>query len=49
MHQGTVINPLLLPVVLGEVTKDIREWVFKDLIYADDLPLLRNSWEKVES
>ena len=39
----------LFAIAMDEVTRDIREGVVKELLYADDLILLGNSWEEVES
>ena len=49
VHQGSILSPLLFAIVMDEVTRDIREGVVKELLYADDLILLGNSWEEVES
>ena len=46
VHQGSVLSPLV--VVINEMKKDFRG-VVKELIYADDKVLLRNSWKKVTS
>ena len=49
VYQGSILSPLLLAIVMDEVTRDIREGVVKELLYADDMILLGNSWEEVES
>ena len=49
VNQGSILSPLLFAFVMDEVTRDIRERVVKELLYANDLILLRNSWEEVES
>ena len=49
VHQGSVLSPLLFAVVMDEVTKDVREGVVKEILYADDLVLLGDSWKEVES
>ena len=48
VHQGSVLCPLLLAVVMDEVTKNIRENVVKRILYEDDLLLLEVDWEEVE-
>jgi hypothetical protein len=48
VHQGSVLSPLLFAVVMDEVTKDVREGVVKEFLYADDLVLLGDSWQEVE-
>ena len=34
---------------MDEVTKDIREGVVKEMLYADDIVLVGDNWEEVES
>ena len=34
---------------MDEVTKDIRERVVKEMLYADDIVLVGDNWEEVES
>ena len=48
VHQGSILNPHLFTIVMDEVTRDIRG-VMKELLYADDLILLGNSWKEVQS
>ena len=48
VHQGSVLSPLLFAIVLGEITKDIKEGIPKEYLYADDLVLLGNCWSEVE-
>ena len=45
VHQGSVLSPLLFAVVMDVFTKDVREKGVKELLYADDLGLLGDSWE----
>ena len=33
---------------MDEVTKDIREGVVKEILYADDIVLVGDNWEEVE-
>ena len=49
VYQGSILSPLLLAIVMDEVTRDIRKGVVKELLYADDMILLGNSSEEVES
>ena len=35
VHQGSVLSLLLFAIVMNEVTKDVREGVVKELLYAD--------------
>ena len=48
IHQSLVFNPLLCAVVMDEVTKDINVSGVKELLYADDLVLLGDSWQEVD-
>ena len=43
VHQGSALRPLQFAVVMDKETKDIREGVVKELLYADDLALLGDS------
>ena len=43
IHQDIVLSPLLLAVVMNEITKKVRRDV-KELQYADGLVLLGDSW-----
>ena len=49
VHQGSILSPLLFALVMDEVTKDIREGVTKEMRYADDIVLVGDNWEEVES
>ena len=48
VHQGSVFNPLLFALVMDEVAKNVRESGVKELLYADDLLKLGDSWEEVK-
>ena len=49
VHQGSILSPLLLELVMDEVTKDIRKGVAKEMVFADDIELVGDNWEEVES
>ena len=49
VHQGSILSPLPFALVMDEVTKDIREGVVKEMLYADDIVLVGDNWEEVES
>ena len=40
VHQGSILSSLLFALVMDEVTKDIREGVVKEMMYADDVVLV---------
>ena len=48
VHQGLILS-LLFALVMDEETKDIREEVAKEMLYADDIVLVSDNWEEVES
>ena len=43
-----MLNPLLVVVVMDEITKEAREGSVKELLYSDDLVLPGHSWEEIE-
>ena len=49
VHQASILSPLLLALVMDEVSKDIREGVVKEMVYADDIVLVGGNLEEVES
>ena len=49
VHQGSILSPLLFALVMDEVTKDIRKGVVKEMLYADDIVLVGDNREEVES
>ena len=49
VHQRSVLSPLLFAVVMDEMTKDIREGVVEELLYAHNLMVVGESWEEVAS
>ena len=48
VHQGSVLSPLLFAVAWDEITKDIRDGIPKEYLYADDLVLFGDCWSEVE-
>ena len=48
VHQGSVLSPLLFTMVMEKTTEDVRKGGVKEVLYADDLVLLGDSWKKVE-
>ena len=49
VHQGSILSPLLCALVMDEETKDITEGVVKEMLYVDDIVLVGDNWEEVES
>jgi len=43
VHQGSLLNPLLVIIVMDELTKKIRKGVPWKLMFADDLALTEES------
>ena len=48
VHQGSVLSPLLFAVVMDQVTKESREGLPWELLYADDLVLIAPSKEELQ-
>ena len=40
VHQGSVLSPLLLIIVMDVISQEIREGLPWELLYADDLVLM---------
>ena len=49
VHQGSILSPLLFALVMDEVSKAIRKGVVKEMLYADDIVLVGDNWEEIES
>ena len=45
MHQGSVLSPLLFIIVLEALSREFREGLPMELLYADDLVLMAESEE----
>ena len=39
MHQGSVLLPLVFAIVVDMVTKNVRNGLLSEMLYADDLVL----------
>ena len=44
MHQGSVLSPFIFAVVVDVVTELVREGVLSELLYADDLILMNDTF-----
>ena len=45
---GSVLSPLLFLIVMEAVTREVREGLPWELLYADDLVLVAESWEELK-
>ena len=45
VHQGSVLSPLLFIIVLEALSRDFREGLPRELLYADDLVLMAETEE----
>ncbi|MBJ5496484.1 hypothetical protein JGG50_25205, partial [Salmonella enterica subsp. enterica serovar Typhimurium] len=48
LHQGSVLSPLLFAIVMDVITKDVREGLPWEVLYADDLVLVAECEEKLK-
>ena len=47
VHQGSVLSPLLFAMVIDEVTENAKKGWIKQILYADDLVLMRETMEEL--
>ena len=45
VHQGSVLSPLLLAIVVDVITENARRGVVNELLYADDLVLMSKTMQ----
>ena len=45
VHQGSVLSPLLFAITIDEVTENARKGWMKQILYADNLVLMRKLWK----
>ena len=48
LHQGSILSPLLFIIVMDVVTREIREGLPWELLYADDLVLIAESEDELK-
>ena len=48
VHQGSVLSPLLFAIVVDVVTENARRGVVNELLYADDLVIMRETMEDLK-
>ena len=44
VHQGSVLSPLIFAIVVDVVTEHARERLMNEILYADDLVLMSESF-----
>ena len=49
VHQGSVLSPLLFAIVVDVITEKARRVVVNELLYADDLLLIRETMERLKA
>jgi len=48
LHQGSILSPLLFVIVMEMVTRELRDGLPWELLYADDLVLMAESIEELK-
>ena len=48
VHQGSVLSPLLFAIVVDVITENARRGVVNELLYADDLVIMRENMEDLK-
>ena len=49
VHQGSMLSPLVFAILVNVVTKNVRNALMSEMLYADDLVLLSETMEELES
>ena len=45
LHQGSTLSPLLFLIVMEAVRREMRRVLLWEVLYADDLVLMAESWQ----
>ena len=48
VHQGSVLSPLLIAIVVDVITENARRSVVNELLYGDDLVLISETMEDLK-
>ena len=48
VHQGSVLSPLLFAVMIDVVTNELKEGMFQEKLYANDLVLITKTMAEVQ-
>ena len=48
VHQGSILSPLLFAIVVDVVSKNIKEGMLQEILYADDIVLLAGSMAELQ-
>ena len=48
VHQIYVLSPLIFTIVVGDVTEQVREGLLNEILYADDLVLMRETLNDIK-
>ena len=48
VHQGSVLPPLLFAIVVDVITENVRLGMVDELLYADDLAMMRETMEDLK-